>query len=236
MTLEEYIDRVEGFLDKKPSEQIPFFAYYLCQIEGKSSFTAGDISRCFDELQLLAYSNVSAYLSAQKKVKRFIKKREGGYVLPRTECDKIALQIGDKPKKAPSSALFPLSIFADSRPYILNTAEEVVICYDSGVYNACLVMIRKLIETLIIEVFERHGVQARIMTPNGNYLYCESLMDNLKEERNLWKISRNTAKALLDIKSKGDASAHNRHFNAQKSDVDDIKTGLRIALEELCYI
>lgn len=236
MTLEEYIERIEGFLDKKPSEQIPFFAYFLCQIEGKASFTAGDISHCFDELQLPGYSNVSAYVSAQKKAKRFLKKNEGGYVLSRTERDKIALQIGDKPKKAPSSALFPLSIFADSRPYILKTAEEAILCYDSGVYNACLVMIRKLIETLIIEVFKRHNVQTRIMTSNGNYLYCESLMDKLKEERNLWKISRNTAKALQDIKSKGDTSAHNSLFNAQKSDVDNIKTGLRIALEELCQI
>lgn len=77
MTLVEYIERIEGFLDKKTSEQIPFFAYYLCQIEGKVSFTAGDISRCFDELQLPWYSNVSAYVSAQK-VKRFLKNNEGG--------------------------------------------------------------------------------------------------------------------------------------------------------------
>lgn len=236
MTLEEYIERIEGFLNKKPSEQIPYFAYYLCQIEGKASFTACDVSRCFDDLQLPGYSNVSAYVSAQKKAKRFLKKKEGGYVLSRAESAKIALIIGEKPKKTPSSALFPLSILADARPYVSRIAEEAIICYDSGVYNACLVMIRKLIETLIIEVFERHNVQDRIIASNGSYLYCESLMEKLKEERKLWKISRNTAKAFQNIKLKGDASAHNRHFNAQKSDVDDIKTGLRVALEELCQI
>ena len=236
MTLEEYIDRIDGFLDKKPSEQIPYFAYYVCRYGGKEAFTSADISRCFGELQLPEYSNISAYVSAQKKVKRFLKKKEGGYVLSRKEYEKIASQIGEQPKKAPSSALFPLSIFANTRQYIAKTAEEAVLCYDSGVYNACLVMIRKLIETLIIEVFERHNVQDRIITNNGSYLYCEALLDKLKEEKKLWKISRNTAKALQDIKLKGDASAHNRHFNAQKSDVDDIKAGLRVALEELCQI
>lgn len=236
MTIEEYIDRIEGFLEKKPSAQIPFFAYYVCRYGGKVAFTVGDISRCFEELQLPAYSNISAYVSAQKKAKRFLKKKDGGYVLSRAECEKIAAQVGENPRKAPSSALFPLNIFAGSRHYIAKTAEEAVLCYDAGVYNACLVMIRKLIETLIIEVFERHNVQDRIITANGSYLYCESLMEKLKEERTLWKISRNTAKALQDIKLKGDASAHNRHFNAQKSDVDDIKAGLRVALEELCQI
>ena len=29
MTLEEFIDRIDGFVDKKASEQIPYLGYFL---------------------------------------------------------------------------------------------------------------------------------------------------------------------------------------------------------------
>ena len=55
-------------------------------------------------------------------------------------------------------------------------------------------------------------------------------------EKSLWTIGRNSIKALPDIKAKGDLSAHNRRFNATKSDVDSIKSGLRIVVEELVHL
>ena len=55
-------------------------------------------------------------------------------------------------------------------------------------------------------------------------------------EKSLWTIGRNLIKPLSDIKAKGDLSVHNRRFNAAKSDVDSIKSGLRIVVEELVHL
>ena len=43
MTIEEYINRIEGFLSLKSSEQIPYLGYYLTNYQNKESFTAKSI-------------------------------------------------------------------------------------------------------------------------------------------------------------------------------------------------
>ena len=94
MTLDAFIDGIDGFLEKRPSEQIPFFGCYLTEDQGMASFSSRDIEQCFDSLHLPAYSNISAYLTAQKKVKRFLKCKTGGYALSRRVSETIASQVG----------------------------------------------------------------------------------------------------------------------------------------------
>lgn len=236
MTLEAFIDGIDGFLEKRPSEQIPFFGYYLTVDQGRASFSSKDIEQCFDSLHLPAYSNISAYLAAQKKVKRFLKCKAGGYVLSRKVSDDIGLQLGVVKRKEPSSALFPLDLFENARSYLQNTATEAALCYDNKLGNACLVMVRKLLESLIIEVFEHHSVQDRITTASGNYYSCEALIDELLKEKYLWKVSRNARAALPRIKAKGDQAAHSRYFNARLSDIDGLKDDIRLVLEELIHL
>lgn len=235
MTLEEFIERIDGFVDKKASEQIPYFGYFLVAYKGQTSFTAKDIDSCFSQIRLPAYSNISAYLSKEQKAKRLLKAKVG-YVLSKKMSDVIANDIGEIQVKAPSINLFPIDIFDNTRDYIKKTAQQAILCYDYGLYDGCLVMIRRLIETLIIELFEHRELKERILDKNNNYLFCGDLIDKLLEEKKLWTIGRNTAQELPKIKKMGDLSAHNRRFNAKKSDIDSLKTGLRVVLEELVHL
>lgn len=237
MTLEEYIDRIDGFLEIKSSEQITYFGYFLITYRGLPSFTAKDIDNCFTQLHLPAYSNISAYLSKEKQAKRLLKNKRGnGYNLSKIISDRIAANIGEVQVKKPSTNLFPLELLDGTRTYLIRTAKQAILCYDYQIYDACLVMIRRLIETLIIELFERHSIKEQVQDANGNYFFCAELIDKLLSEKKIWTIGRNSIKALPDIKSKGDLSAHNRRFNATKADVDSIKSGLRVVVEELVHL
>lgn len=235
MTLEEFVDRIDGFEDKKASEQIPYFGYFLITYKEKTSFTAKDIDDCFLQMRLPAYSNISAYLSKEQKAKRLLKVKIG-YVLSKKMSDAIANGIGEIKVKAPSVNLFPMDIFDNTRDYLKKTARQAILCYDYGIYDGCLVMVRRLIETLIIELFEHRGIKESIIDKNNNYLFCGELIDKLLEEKTLWTIGRNTAQELPKIKKLGDLSAHNRRFNAKKSDIDTINGGLRVVLEELVHL
>ena len=235
MTLDEFIDRIEGFVDKKASEQIPYFGYFLITYQGQASFTAKDIDSCFLQIRLPAYSNISAFLSKEQKAKRLLKAKVG-YILSKKMNDAIANDIGEIKVKAPSDNLFPIDIFDNTRDYVKKTARQAILCYDYGLYDGCLVMIRRLIETLIIELFEHRELQERILDKNNNYLFCGDLIDNLLNEKKLWTIGRNAAQELPKIKKLGDLSAHNRRFNAKKSDIDSIKIGLRFVQEELVHL
>lgn len=236
MSIKSYIAQIDNFANIPASEAIPYFGYYLTKFEGKDSFQARDIEACFNLLKIPPYSNISAYLSKSIKKKTFVKNKQGGYNLSLAETKRIAEIINAPREVTPSKDFFPLELFDGTRDYLKKTARQAIICYNYGAYDACLVMIRRLIETLIIELFEKRDIADRIKNSQGNYMFCGDLIDEMLKEKKLWTIGRNTVQALPAIKTKGDLSAHNRRFNAKKSDIDQLKDGLRITIEELIHL
>lgn len=129
---------------------------------------------------------------------------------------------------------FPIDIFYGTRKYLEQIASQAILCYRHGLYDASLVMIRKLLETLIIEAHERHGLSGTIKNEKDEYFYLNDLIQMLLKQQ-MWTISRNARTGLPGIKKLADISAHNRRFVAKKSDVDR-QTDLRIVLEELIHL
>ncbi|MCK1691449.1 hypothetical protein [Bradyrhizobium sp. 145] len=68
------------------------------------------------------------------------------------------------------------SLTYDTRSYIAQIAQQINGSYEKGWYDACAVMIRRLIETLIIETFEKHGVAHKIKGLGGDYLFLKDLI------------------------------------------------------------
>jgi hypothetical protein len=150
---------------------------------------------------------------------------------------KISPLLDNTPFHAPSNDLFPLELVANTRGYLETIAKQACGCYDLGWYDASAVMIRRLLETLIIECFEAHQISARIKNGDGYFFYLEELISRfLSEDSSSWNISRNTKRALPNLKKIGDQSAHSRHFTAKKPDIDKLKDDLRVTLEELTHI
>jgi hypothetical protein len=131
--------------------------------------------------------------------------------------------------------LFPIELLENTRGYIENIGRQIILCYNHKLFDACLVMIRKLIETLIIECFEKYKLESKIIDKNNNHYFLNELITKLTEEKS-WKLTRNSKQALPNIKKYGDLSAHNRRFNAKKQDLDSLKDDLRIVIEEFISI
>lgn len=123
----------------------------------------------------------------------------------------------------------------NTRGYIIATGNQCNQCFNNGLNDACLVILRKLIETLIIECFERHRIEAKIKNSSGHYLYLSDLIDIFVNE-SVWTVSRNSLSSLPNIKKFGDLSAHNRRFNAKKQDLEKIQSDARIVIEELVHL
>ena len=150
------------------------------------------------------------------------------------EADELSLPPADGavPK---TSQVIPYSLVTKSRGYIERVTNQVNGCYEHGWYDGCAVMVRRLVETLIIEVYEYNQIQSKIQNQNGDYLYLGDLVKLVTSETK-WTLSRNTKRALEELKEIGDRSAHSRYFNAHRSDIDNIKSGLRIVIQELLSI
>ncbi len=127
------------------------------------------------------------------------------------------------------------SLFLNTRGYIEKVVFQINRTYTSSSYDACAVMIRRLIETLIIEAFEHIGEAAKIKNSNGDYLYLQDLIGVAASETK-WQLGRNTKNGLINLKGIGDQSAHSRRYNARRSYIDDVIVDLRTVAEKFLYL
>lgn len=139
-------------------------------------------------------------------------------------------------KKPLSQNILPHAIIIGTRGYIERVTFQINGTYEQGWFDACAVMMRRLIETLIIECFEAHNISHKIKDPNtGDFYHLSELVSKILQETS-WNIGRNSKKALRYFKTIGDQSAHSRRYNAHREDIDKLIPDFRIVCQELIYL
>lgn len=141
----------------------------------------------------------------------------------------------DEGYQSESQSVIPFSIVRGTRGYIEKVANQVNGCYEKGWYDGCAVMIRRLVETLIIEAFEHHKIEKKIQNSQGNYFWLDDLIDRAINEQ-MWNLSRNTKRALPKLKNIGDLSAHSRRYNAHLKDIEPLISDVRVVVQEFIYL
>lgn len=233
MDIETFSLRIPNLNTRPVSELIPIFAYYCQEIQGNSTFSPSEINACFESLALKPYSNISAFLSkkAHGKGNIFLKQRSG-YSLTRQEKERLVKELSMPVEIPVSTEFIDITIVQGAPYYIVGIAKQMAQCYECGLYDATLVLMRKLVETLIIETFERFGIDDTIKDNNGDFFFLKNLIPQYLSSPK-WNVSRNFSQNIQKVKKYGDLSAHNRRFQAKKSDVDDFKFELRQVLQEM---
>lgn len=140
-----------------------------------------------------------------------------------------------RPAVAAPSALLPDELFYGTRGYVEKVVLQINASYAFGLYDCCTVMCRRLLETLIIEVFEHRGNAEILKDGQGNYFMFSGLLAGLYSD-NAISLSRETKKGLDDFKKLGDRSAHNRRYNARRNDIDRVRDGMRVGCEDLLHL
>lgn len=135
-----------------------------------------------------------------------------------------------------SQSVLPHSMIAGTRGYIEKVAYQINGSYEQGWFDACAVMMRRLLETLIIECFEANGIAHKIKNSHGDFMQLDELVRCTLAE-GTWNLGRDAKRALRsDLKSIGDMSAHSRRYNAHRPDIDKLRHGFRILCQELIYL
>ena len=132
-------------------------------------------------------------------------------------------------------ALFPLTILAQTnRAYLSSIGRQMNGCFDAGHFDACAVMMRRLIELSIIEGFEAKQIAQKIQGAAGNYKQLGDLITAALAEPRI-ALSRNARTALPKLRDVGNRSAHGRYFNAQEDDIERVRDGCRVVVEEFLH-
>jgi len=137
--------------------------------------------------------------------------------------------------RAGTDGVVLLSLVKDTRGYIEKIANQANGAYQNGWYDACAVMLRRLLETLLIETFEAAGKASSIQNSNGDFFYLRDMIDAALKEPS-WNLGRNCKQAMPKLKDVGDKSAHSRRFVAQKGDIEKLLPDVRVVVQELVYL
>ncbi len=184
-------------------------------------------------------SEVSGHLNLLKSAKVAPRQRGEALKAMRLVCQATILPALERLTANPipeSEQVLPLDVVRPTRrKYIERVVLQANGCYEHHWYDACSVMVRRLVETVIIELYEAKGRAAEIKSGSGEFLMLSGLVDAVLAERS-WNLGREVKKALPEIKALGDRAAHGRRYLATKQDVDKVIPGLRVVVEELLHL
>lgn len=134
----------------------------------------------------------------------------------------------------PSDSIIPTNMVAGTRPYLERIVAQVNAGYDAGLYDACAVLCRRLMESLILEAYIRRGRHAEIQQ-NGVFMGLDRLIGVICSDGSI-PLNRNSPRTMADVKQLGDTAAHDRVYVTQQRDVDDVKLRYRRMFEELLRV
>lgn len=132
--------------------------------------------------------------------------------------------------------VFPLVTLTETgRGYIVSVGRQANGCYASGWYDGCAVMMRRLLESSIIEAFEAKKIEAKIKNvTTGDFVQLTALIKAALAEKS-WNLPRNVRKELENLCDLGHRSAHNRYYVAKKPDIDKHAGVFREAVEAFLH-
>ena len=128
-------------------------------------------------------------------------------------------------------AFLPDDLFEERHRVLKMILWEANRDYANACYNSCATMIRRLIETLIIEAYQHYQLQ-HVILKSGEYLSLNELIGKTCNQRE-FNLSRETKRILPDLKFYGDIGAHNRDVIVRKPDLERLHNATRLAIEEL---
>lgn len=133
--------------------------------------------------------------------------------------------------------VFPLvTLNQTMRGYLIAVGRQANGCYAAGWYDGCAVMMRRLLESAIIEAFEAKQIDAKIKDPaSGDFLQLTAII-NVAIAEPSWNLPRNVKKQLPNLRDLGHTSAHNRYYLAKQPDIDKLTMAYRETVESFLHL
>lgn len=130
-----------------------------------------------------------------------------------------------------SDAVIPNEWVIGTRPYLERLVHQINGSYDAGFYDCCAVLCRRLMESLLVEIYISQKRHHEIQN-NGMFIPLEKIINYAKSD-NALVLGRNTPKTMIEVKQLGDTAAHDRTYITHQTDITDIKSKLRRVIREL---
>ncbi len=118
-----------------------------------------------------------------------------------------------------------------TRVYLEKMVHQINGTYEYGFYDGCAALCRRLMESLIVEIYISSG-RVREIQSDGVFFGLEKLISTIRSDKKI-TFSRNTPKTMTETKQLGDTAAHDRVYITHQQDIDDVKARYRRMIREL---
>lgn len=212
--------------------------WYRTRVEGAEEERASELARLMHELSLRGLVNISRLSTRLSRHPDVIRGKASGTFKIRLSsnsalCQQLEPLLG-KPRPKLANHIVPSEDFHGTRRYLEKMAEQINGCYQFGFYDGCAVMCRRLMESLLVDVFEKKSATDAIKH-KGEYVTLSEIIAQARGGHH-FKLARGTADILDLIKEIGDAAAHSRTYITSQKDIDDVKIKFRRMVAELAHL
>ncbi len=228
-------------LPKTNAEKALVILWYYDRSQTDVAMTSGQLTKIMGDYHI-GTPNPTLLAEAIRKTK-LANEGKGGFSLKPGSPGVIRSWLpsnidGVQPAMDHSTGYLSEAVWKGTRGYIESVCKQLNGCFQHAYYDAASVMLRRLMETLVIEAYEHLNRQNEIKDGDGNYFMLKHLVDraNGKTPHVGLNLGRDAKKNLEEVKALGDKSAHNRRFEAHAPDLVNIKDGVRTAAQELIQI
>jgi len=210
-----------------------FYQYTQAYEERTASELANDIAEVG-----LGKPNVTQLQQQLKKSIQIVKgKRVNTFQLHLKYLDDLTAKYGPLVELKDvnvSPSIIPFDFVKGTKLYLERLVHQINGAYDYGFYDCCAVLIRRLMESLIIEVFIQKQMTQDIKN-NYGFLELDKLIVKITNHPQI-NLNRNAHATMEKIKTIGDTAAHDRTYITQIEDINELKNDIRKTIYELLVL
>lgn len=134
-----------------------------------------------------------------------------------------------------NQTILPEKLYSNTRNYIEQLSKQINASYENNLFDCTAVMMRRLMEVLIILMFQNEQIENKILDKQGNKYVNLEKMIKIANSEPLFKLSQNTQRDMEVFRELGNLSAHKIWYNSTKKDIERLILRYRAMIEELLY-
>ncbi|RCS59260.1 DUF4145 domain-containing protein [Parvibium lacunae] len=235
----EHFSNQASLVEKTELEKVELLAYFLSENKKELEFTVNDISSIIFALGF-AKPNQSRLKKNIIKSKAFVKgSKQTTYRLSikrLIELRELHPDINETEDIVSDDSIIPEVLLQETkRSYLIKLSQQINASYENHLFDACSLMMRRLLEVLLIHSFENAKIENDIKDAEGNYQNLKTLI-NKAISRTEIKISNDVKRDIDKFRELGNLSAHRVKYNCRRDDIRNIRLEYRATIEELLYL
>lgn len=237
MNIEKFISHAK-IAEVTELEKVALLAFYQCELAEQDEFQLSTVSELLQSLGF-AKPNRSRLASKIQASRNFIKGGTKGSfrlsIKKKSALLEVLGQISQSEEVFDDETILATSILIETRrTYLVKLAQQINSSYENNLFDGCALLMRRLLEILIIHVFENTQQKQMIIDTEGNFRNLKFLIAQLNSNQQI-SLSNSAGRSAGQIRELGNLSAHRIHYNCRRQDIHSIRIEYRALIEELLY-